>query len=118
MKVKSYIIKINVNQVPMKSLNETGMDRFSLAQNTPDFFEWYKPGSIIIGLALWNLQKLKAKKLKLPNNHLMQNTKVTGQVSNINSLFPANVGCVFKKVQIPWQVGENVEYICKLKTQQ
>lgn len=36
----------------MNNLKEAGITLFSLAQNTPDFFEWYKPGSIMIGLAL------------------------------------------------------------------
>lgn len=36
----------------MNNLKEAGIDLLSLAQKTPDFFEWYKPESTIIGLAL------------------------------------------------------------------
>lgn len=36
----------------MNNLKEAGRGLFSLAQKTPDFFEWYRPGSIMIGLAL------------------------------------------------------------------
>ena len=42
--------------VPVNNLKEAGIDLFSLAQKTPDFFDWYKAGSIIRGLALWYLQ--------------------------------------------------------------
>lgn len=49
------------NTLPMNNLKEEGIDRFSLAQNTPDFFVWYKPGSMIIGLALWNLKHTTRK---------------------------------------------------------
>lgn len=38
--------------LPANNLKDAGIDLLSFAQNTPDFFEWYKPGSMIIGLAL------------------------------------------------------------------
>lgn len=53
---------MQISAVPMNNLKEAGIDLLSLAQNTPDFLLWYKPGSIIIGLALWFLQHLRTYK--------------------------------------------------------
>lgn len=52
---------------PVKSLNADGTLLFCVTQNTSAFFVMYNPGSIITGLALWNL----------PHNH-----NQTSQVSS------------------------------------
>lgn len=43
------------NKLPVKSLNAVGTLLFSVTQYTSHFFVLYNPGSIITGLALWNL---------------------------------------------------------------
>lgn len=62
----------NFRAVPMNTLKEAGTDLFSLAQNTPDFFRWYKPGSIIIGLTLENLENRIGNGKLLYSSHQRQ----------------------------------------------
>ena len=39
----------------MNSLNDAGIDRLSLAQKIADFFVWYSPESMTIGLPISSL---------------------------------------------------------------
>ena len=46
--------------LPVNNLKASGTPRFCVAQNISDFFDMYKPGSIMMGLARWYLPKMHA----------------------------------------------------------
>ena len=115
--------ELNSKVVPTNSLNEEGMDLFSLTQNTSLLCEPYRPGSTIMGLALSFLQVQQMISLRKhpycmsrKKHNIRRSLKtlnfVEHTVERICLLFPTHITCVLNKVKVPWQVRENMNKIC------
>lgn len=96
--------------LPVNSLNDDGIDLRSFAQKTPDFFAWYKPGSIIIVFAPMSLDQSWNN---LDNNvHIQRDIcENSDAMRRVGLLFPTKITRVLNEVQIPWQEGEYMQKI-------